>query len=78
VIVIDPRGYEPVEWCDYTGDNLSAFVSTMKIEKNEQWQDWGAHALNVLRIHGVMIPHPYHFFKFDDWAMRFNQLIQNL
>lgn len=78
MIVVDPRGLTPRDWCDYTGDNLVQFVGIMKIDRDDQWKDWGMHALNVLRRRGYSIPDPAFYVSFEEWAMRFNQLIQNL
>lgn len=78
MIVVDPRGLTTTEWCDYTGDNLSRFVPVMKVASDDEWKVWGSHALNVLRRRGVSVPDPYKFPEFEEWAMRFNQLIANL
>jgi hypothetical protein len=75
VIVVDPRGLTPREWCDYTADNLSGIMSPMKVDRDEDWRRFGAYALAQIRRFGVLPPDPLQFDDFEEWAFRFNQVI---
>lgn len=75
---ISPEGLDTVEWCDETSGNLSALVPVMKVSREEEWREWGAHALKNLRARGVVIPDPYQFRDFNEWAFRFNQVVERL
>lgn len=75
--LVDPRGIKNViEWADYmypTLENYGSAVARLFDEKD--WQNWGAGLLNMLGIAGAGVPNPYQFTDWRDWAMRFNQAL---
>jgi hypothetical protein len=75
VNVVDPRGMSIRDWVDSTLDLLSSFVPIMKIEKDEQWREWGNFVRLTLKRRGILVPDPSQFPEFEDWAFRFNQVI---
>lgn len=75
---ISPVGMRVRDWCDRTSGQLAHVVSVLKIDDDTDWRRWGAHALAVLRRQGIDVPDPYKFAEFERWAMRFNQLVQDL
>jgi hypothetical protein len=78
VNLVDPRGLETRDWVDYTADNLSSFVRVMKIADGSQWREWGDHVRQSLRSRGILVPQPDQFDDWEEWAIRFNQVIEPL
>ena len=76
--VVNPYNIPIVTWCDFTSQLLQRHVPPMKIEHEDQWREWGAHAQKVLLSAGKIVPNPFLFQSFQDWAARFNQVIQTL
>lgn len=76
--IVDPRGLTPAEWCDYTADNLVALVQPMKVPDDEGWRAFGDYILSAMRRRGTIVPDNRQFVAFEEWAMRFNQVISTL
>lgn len=76
--VIKPDGMSPRTWCDFMSMLLQRSVAPMKIESEEEWRLWGAHARKILQRRGVVVPDPSAFPDFVSWASRFNLIVQTL
>lgn len=75
--VIDPRGLTSLEWVDTMADLLSGVIPFMKLDNGEQWREWGYHARQTLSLRGILTPDPDAYEGWEDWAMRFNQVISS-
>jgi hypothetical protein len=73
--VVDPRGLDPLEWVDRSTGLLIAVIPLLKLESGDQWRRWGYHVRQILSLRGILIPNPDEYQDFEDWAMRFNQVI---
>jgi hypothetical protein len=77
-MIVDPRGVPPMEWCDSTADNLASIMQVMKVDSDDDWRRFGSYTLSTLRRRGAIVPDPEKFTDFEEWAMRFNQVISAL
>lgn len=78
MITVNPYGVPPMEWCDVTADNLSSVTQVMKINSDDEWRSFGEYILSALRRRGAVVPDPTRFGSFEEWAVRFNQVIATL
>ena len=75
--IIDPKGLTVTEWTDYVGSDLWEFGQVPKLLDPKNWQDWGASVLGMTSISGINLPNPYNFTNWQEWAMRFNEIIDS-
>lgn len=76
---IKPQGLSARDWMDFTGSFLSRFsVSVLKVEREDQWREWGSHVRQALIRRGIIIPVTDPYTNWQDWADRFNQIAQAL
>ena len=73
---VDPR-YIPTfrDWADYSYPDLERYGAIVKVDDDSNWQNWAAGLLSLNGIAAVGAPDPYQFSDWREWAMRFNQII---
>lgn len=75
-MIIDPQGLTPVEWCDRMVNELKTFGQFQVLTPSGNWQDWATQLLYQPKLDKFKIPHPQDFSSFEEWAMRFNEVVQ--
>lgn len=75
-MTVDPR-YIPTfrDWADYSYPDLERYGAIAKVTDDSDWQNWAAGLLSLNGIAAVGAPNPYQFSDWREWAMRFNQTI---
>lgn len=71
--MIDPIGMTAVEWTDRMAILLP--VTTMKINREQDWRVWARHVLQATEISRYNPPQPDAFDDWTEWARRFNQTV---
>lgn len=74
-MIIDPRGMDPVEWCERTGVELKRY-GQLPLGNLISWQEWARQLTYLPYFAGRSIPDPQGFAGFEEWATRFNQTVQ--
>ena len=68
----------PTDWTAATTPYIEQFGPIPILQNDEGWQRWGA-AISVLAtLAGIVVPNPYDFTVFEDWAARFNESLQGI
>lgn len=76
---VNPNGIDPRDWMDIMGRFLAPFsVSVYKVERGDQWREWGSHVRQSLVRRGIIIPIPDQYLDWRDWADAFNLVVQKL
>jgi len=70
---IDPVNMTAKEWTDAMHINLGSFGLIPSINREEEWQGWGANLSHLSSLSGMVVPNPYEFSNWQDWARRFNE-----
>lgn len=77
-MTINPTGLTVTDWCDSMSFVLSTVMTPQKLLDPEEWKPW---ARNVIQSPALAVfnpPNPDDFDRWDEWADRFNQAIENL
>ena len=72
VHTIDPYGLSAAAWADAMVLELDALGNLGRLDDETQWQEWGAQLLNLPGISGSIVPNPYEFGTWREWAERLN------
>ena len=75
--VIDPRGMSVVYWTDsmaYLVDK--AGIIPERLDDPKKWRDWAENLLDTPTFEGQNAPDPFQFDDWEEWAMRFNQVVE--
>jgi hypothetical protein len=76
MVLIDPRITKTfLEWADYMYPSLSEYGAVARAFSEDDWQSWGAGLLSLNVIAQAGAPNPYQFKDWKDWAIRFNQTL---
>lgn len=75
VSTVNPAFLSVKEWTDFMVPGLEQFGNLGRLERDEDWQEWGAQLLNLPTLSGSIIPNPY---EFDDWRTWAARCVQNL
>ena len=78
VFTIDPRGMKATDWTAAMHINLERFGSIPALQNDKNWQDWGASISQLSSLSGTVIPSPYDFSAFEDWAQRLNETLSGI
>ena len=73
--VISPQGLNAVEWTGAMAMYMDKFGLLPNIQRSEDWKLWGAAALLLPSLNGIVLPNPYDFSDFNTWAQRFIQIL---
>ena len=73
VRTISPGYMQLRDWADYMCQNLEHYGNLARLDREEEWQDWGATLLNIPALSGSIIPDPYQFDDWRTWAQRCNE-----
>lgn len=77
VRTIDPREMTAEQWTAAVTLDLEQFGSMPQLLDSNRWQDWAATVVGTSAISGVVLPDPYSFPTWSDWAMRFNEIMDS-
>lgn len=72
---IDPRVMTAQEWTAAVTLDLEQFGSVPQLLDVNQWHAWAATVVGMSAISGVVLPDPYDFTDWNEWATRFNEIM---
>lgn len=73
--MIDPRGFEVVEWCNLVALPLSTLVITPRLFDADLWKHWATGLVGSTALAPFNPPDPRPFEDWREWAFRFNQAV---
>lgn len=74
--MIDPRGLTLKEWADAVVLSIDDAWSFGRLDDEGRWQDWAVGLLRALPTSDRVIPDPYQFDDWREWAMRVYQMLE--
>lgn len=74
--MIDPRGMTLRDWCDSVILAVGDAWSYTKLEDEERWQEWATGFVQAPTFAKQVIPNPYGFSDWREWAMRVYPLLE--
>lgn len=72
---IDQRDMGVQEWTAASTLGLQTFGPIPVLLDDNQWQSWGAAVLGLASLSGVVLPDPYTFDDWREWANNFNAVL---
>lgn len=75
VHTINPQFLTVREWTDFMVPNLEQYGNLGRLDRDEEWREWGVALLNLRALSGSIIPDPY---QFDDWRSWAQRCVENL
>lgn len=73
---VDPRLVDNVvQWADYMYPTIEQFGVAVQLNNERDWQDWASGLLSLAPLAKVGVPNAYQFSDWREWAMRFNEMI---
>jgi hypothetical protein len=78
MFVIDPYGWEVVEWVDRMTPSLEPFGDVPELLAEGEWRDWARSIIQNTQIARCQPPDPGLFNDWREWACRFNQTVYGL
>ena len=75
VYTIDPDGMDPLSWTAAMNIDLERFGFIPMLQDANKWQDWGAEVSKFASLSGIVVPNPYEFADWQEWARRFNETL---
>lgn len=72
---ISPLSLDAKEWTDHMTPILERFGSIPHLANATNWRDWGAAVISMASLSGIVLPSPYDFVAFEEWAQRFNDVL---
>jgi|DEB0MinimDraft_6_1074348.scaffolds.fasta_scaffold265643_2 hypothetical protein len=67
---IDPRGMSLLDWADSVVLSSSDTWDFGRLDDPESWQDWAVGLVRASPFTQRVLPDPYQFTDWRDWAMR--------
>lgn len=74
--VLDPRYMTVIEWTDRMAQLLDPMVIPERLLEPSLWREWATNILDTPNFEGQNAPNPYQFDDWEEWAMRFNQVVE--
>lgn len=74
--VIDPRGMDVMEWTQRMALPLDIIGNPEQLMKPEEWREWAISISDTPTREGQNVPDPHQFDDWQEWAMRFNQVVE--
>lgn len=72
--MIDPRYMDVVEWTDRVAATLPFPVNRLFDEVD--WREWARNLIQYPSVSRFNPPDPEHFVAWQQWAERFNQVVE--
>lgn len=72
--MIDPRNIDVQTWTDFSEFSLDQFTPPYRLDDPAQWQHWAMNLFGDADLIGQNIPDPFSYRRWQEWAMRFNQV----
>jgi hypothetical protein len=77
-MIVDPRGMDVITWTSMVTPLIDPFGTVGTLMKAEDWQDWGANVMKVLKLDPADLPNPFEYQDWRAWADRFCQVTDNI
>jgi hypothetical protein len=74
--MIDPRGMTVQAWADAVVLSLDPAWELARFDDLARWQDWAAGLVRASYSAQRILPNPYQFSDWRDWAMRVYPLLE--
>ena len=68
--MIDPRGMTLRDWADSVILSVGDAWSFGKLQSEDHWQDWAVGFVRASNFTQRVVPDPYQFEDWREWAMR--------
>lgn len=68
--MIDPHGMTLLDWADSVILSVGNAWAFGRLNNEDEWQDWAAGFLEAAPFSQRVMPDPYQFDDWHDWAMR--------
>lgn len=73
---VDPRLVDNVvQWADYMYPTIEQYGVAVQLNDERDWKDWASGLQALSGLAQVGVPSPYMFDDWREWAMRFNEMI---
>jgi hypothetical protein len=73
---VDPRLVDNVvQWADFMWPTIEDFGVPSRLMSENDWQNWAAGLLSIASFAQLGVPNAYQFTDWREWAMRFNDVI---
>lgn len=63
------------QWTAAVTLDLEQFGSIPQLLDPKRWQEWAAVVIGLPAISGVVLPDPYSFVDWSEWATQFNDIM---
>ena len=73
---IDPRGMALKDWSDAVRLTVSSAWDFGRLDDEARWQDWAVGFVRSSPFAQRILPDPYQFSDWRDWAMRVYPLLE--
>lgn len=74
--MINPRNMSLTDWADSVILAISDAWSFGKLEDEARWQDWAIGFVRASRFTQQVVPDPYQFADWRDWAERVYPMLE--
>lgn len=74
--MIDPRGLTLTQWADALVLTVNTEWSFGRLDDESRWAEWATGFLRALPTSDRVVPDPYQFDRWEDWAMRVYPLLE--
>lgn len=75
--MIDPRGLDVIEWCNFMTQNLQGRAAPPAVSDEKQWKSWASTVCQAPSIARHNPPSPWLFDDWRQWAELFNLTVPN-
>jgi len=73
---VDPRIVDNViQWADYMYPTIQQYGVGAQLMAESEWQEWAGGLLGLAPLAKLGVPNAYQFTDWREWAMRFNDVI---
>lgn len=76
--MIDPHGMELQDWSDAVIGSITAQWDVAPLADPARWQDWAVGFVRAPTLAQRVLPDPYQFSDWRDWAMRAYPMLEGL
>lgn len=75
---INPHGMSVQDWTDQMALNVAYLGPLPQLLRERDWQDWGAALLSTAALGGAIIPSPYVYRTWQEWARQTAYALENV
>lgn len=72
ISTVDPWGMGVRDWTDAMTISVEQYGNLGRLNSDDAWREWGAQLLTLPGLSGSIVPDPYAFGTWQEWAERLN------